>query len=50
MFHTNIVEEIKYTYFLSNKFYLISCRLCDNVEKYCRADRRQYGAWNLRAG
>jgi len=38
MFQTKVVEKIK-THFMLNNFFLFrkSCRLWDNVEKYCRA-------------
>jgi len=37
MFHTIVVEKIK-THIIFNKFFFRqSCRLWDNVEKYCAA-------------
>jgi len=50
MFQTNIVDVIKHSHFIFHKVHLISGRLWDNVEKYCRADGRQYGACALHAG
>jgi len=41
MFQTNILEEIKHTDVVFHNVYLISCRLWDNLEKYCRANRRR---------
>jgi hypothetical protein len=34
---TEVVEEIKTHILCSVTFFRIFCRLCDNVEKYCRA-------------
>ena len=36
MLHTKLVEKIK-TQLMSNNFSRKSCRLCDDVEKYCTA-------------
>jgi hypothetical protein len=36
MFQTKVVEKIKTCFMLIN-FFLKSCRLCDTVEKHCRA-------------
>jgi len=36
MFQTKVVEEIKTHILRSITFFWISCRLWDNVEKYCR--------------
>jgi hypothetical protein len=49
MFQTNIVEAIIHTHYVFNKVYLISCRLWDHVDNYCKAGRRQYGAYVLHA-
>jgi len=47
MFQTKVVEEIK-THVLSLvTFFRKSCRLWDNVEKYCRADRSQMTIWRM---
>jgi len=37
MFHTKFVEKIKTQILSSVTYFLKSCRLSDNVEKYCRA-------------
>ena len=39
MFQTNVVEKIKTHILCSVTFFLKSCRLRDNMEKYCRAEQ-----------
>ena len=54
MCQTKFVQKIKTRIScLSNIFFFKSCRLWDNVEKYCKnriGHRRQYGACALHAG
>jgi len=49
-FQTNVVEEIKRNILRSIYIYIFkSCRLWDNVEKYCRAGHRpQMTIWRMR--
>jgi hypothetical protein len=50
MFHTKVVEVIK-TKILGSIFFFFqkSCRLSDNVEKYCRAGQApQMTIWRMR--
>jgi len=42
MFQTKVVEKIKTRILCSVTFFLKSCRLWDNVEKYCRAGQATY--------
>ena len=51
MFQTNVVEKIKTHILRSVTFFLKSCRLRDNIEKYCRAEQAtdDYGTCALRA-
>jgi hypothetical protein len=52
MFQTKVVEKIKTHISVFSNLKKKSCRLWDNVEKYCRAGQatRQYGACVLNAG
>jgi len=45
-------RENQNTHFTFSNFFFKSCRLWDNVGKYCRAgqDKRKYGACALHAG
>jgi len=50
MFQTKVVEKVKTHFVFNNSFPIKSCRLWDNLEKYCRAGaghRRQYGAYDM---
>ena len=53
MFQTKVVEKIKIHILCSITFFRKTCRLRENVEKYCTAGerhRRKCGACALRAG
>jgi hypothetical protein len=48
MFQTKVVEKIETHILWSETFFLKSCRLWDNVEKYCRRGRPQMTVWRMR--
>ena len=47
MFQAKVAEKIK-PHFMFNNFFRKSCRLWDNVKKYCRARQPHMTIWRMR--